>query len=290
MTSDDLLAVLACPRCRSQLVIESAPARSIRCEICALEFTQTASGYDFKAAGLPPRLETSLPIWSKLQANGLMSYQLAPELNLATRERRDVTAFREFMSLEGYVLDVGCGPQPAVPGYIDSTQSIDYVGLDPLPGDRKREFVHISGYAEMLPFADKVFGSVIFATSLDHLLDIRLALAEAARVLRPEGTVYIWTDDLNEAQDMSSWTRRALRIAIRGTEQALTGVRRMGMRRTFHYLRRAIDMQVPAGAVDYFHVALPTVGEVIACLANAGLKVTGKQTYQRSLFLRACVE
>jgi ubiquinone/menaquinone biosynthesis C-methylase UbiE len=288
MHVDNLLRCLACPACHHALIASNTTSGGVRCTVCEMDYRKTSSGYDFTAARLPVGLESRMPLWNRLQDNGLLSYQFAPELNLATRERSDVAAFRGFMSLDGKVLDVGCGPQGSVPGYIDMTAGIDYVGLDPLQGEPSREFVHIAGMAEMLPFADRVFNRVIFATSLDHLLDMNLALKETARVLSTDGAVYIWTDNLEETQDVSSLTSRALRIAVRGSEQALGGIRRMGVRRTVQYLRQAIKMRVPEGAVDYFHVALPTTGDVTGALAAAGLQVTARQAFKRPLFMKAC--
>jgi len=282
MNADDLVQYLICPACRSKLTAE---AHDLSCAQCKAPYGRTASGYDFSSVPLPRNLAAKVPLWDVLQANGSLSYRLAPELNLATAQRADVAAFRSFMRLDGRVLDIGCGPQANVPGYVDSSPRVDYVGLDPLEG--RRNFLHIKGVAELLPFADGTFDQIIFATSLDHLLDLGLSLNEAARVLKPDGRIYLWTDNLEHTQDMSSWLTRAVRIVARGSEQLFAGLKRMGFRPTVRYFREAVRMRVPEGAVDYFHVMLPTVDDVVRALAAAGLHVVTRSVHERSLFLEA---
>src|SRR5439155_20161971 len=117
---------------------------------------------------LPPPdkvLQAKWSLWEELQANGEHSYTTAPEENLSVGARNDVARFAEFCDMRGAVLDVGCGPQIR-PSYAGADR---FVGIDPLRGERRRDFDFVQGIGEYLPFRDDSFDQVLFATSLDHL-------------------------------------------------------------------------------------------------------------------------
>ena len=84
------------------------------------------------------------------------------------------------------VLDVGCDDPAEARGLWPGW--VDHVGLDPAgaPGA-------VLGAAEALPFDAASFDVVAFVTSLDHVLDCRVALREASRVLRPQGACFVFT-------------------------------------------------------------------------------------------------
>ena len=93
------------------------------------------------------------------------------------------------------MLDVGCGTGflinlahdlfERIDG-IDATQAmLDCVDLS--PGN-----VHLhQGIAEDLPFEDQTFDVVTAYSFIDHLEDYRLMISEAARVLKPQGCLYV---------------------------------------------------------------------------------------------------
>lgn len=98
------------------------------------------------------------------------------------------------------VLDVGCGEGVLVRRLAAAGARV--VGVDPSPvalerarraesSDTSTRFVE--GTAEALPFPDRSFDVVVFLNSLHHvpLESMDAALAEAARVLRPGGTLYV---------------------------------------------------------------------------------------------------
>ena len=105
-------------------------------------------------------------------------------------------AARLMAGARGRFLDVGCDDVLLSRGVLHP--EVRYVGLEPSPGASAR--MRVAGYAEFLPFAPECFDAVSFQTSLDHVFDYHLALDEAARVLRPAGTLYLAT---------LLWTHRA---------------------------------------------------------------------------------
>ncbi len=94
------------------------------------------------------------------------------------------------LALPRPVLDLGCGAGQfadlALAGPID-------VGIDPDPRQLPRaratgRYAHLAcADARRLPFADGSFRSVVSISTLEHIPDPELVLAEVARVLRPGG-------------------------------------------------------------------------------------------------------
>lgn len=115
------------------------------------------------------------------------------------------------------------------------------VGLDPSPDmlarARGRGVEAVRGVGEALPFPDASFGRVLLLATLCFLDDPPAALAEARRVLDPDGSLLV-----ADIPRDSRWGRR--------------------------YARRARE-----GDPLYEGVRLRTVGEVEALLEEAGFRV-----------------
>ncbi len=99
----------------------------------------------------------------------------------------------------GRILDVGCGEGGLV--RFLTREGADAVGLECSPvqlrhaeeAARVGAESYVSGRGEDLPFEDGSFDAVIFSNSLHHVPPERMeqALAEAGRVLRPGGLLYV---------------------------------------------------------------------------------------------------
>jgi ubiquinone/menaquinone biosynthesis C-methylase UbiE len=129
------------------------------------------------------------------------------ELRAADEQQR---AMREaYLSEIGWpdqarVLEVGCGQGPVARALASSPGIGEVVGVDPSPifVGKARELAaelanlsFIDGDARALPLDDRSFDVVIFHTTLCHVPRPELALAEAARVLRPEGWLAVFDGD-----------------------------------------------------------------------------------------------
>ncbi len=90
---------------------------------------------------------------------------------------------------KGLVLDVGCDDPTTSAALFPPTA--EYVGLDPFCV--RREPFRLIGLGEFLPFRAASVANVVFNTSLDHILDWHRAIAEARRVLKPGGCLYLAT-------------------------------------------------------------------------------------------------
>ncbi|TLS69041.1 class I SAM-dependent methyltransferase [Mariprofundus erugo] len=93
------------------------------------------------------------------------------------------------------VLDVGCGVGRTLPLYArDIAGHSLYVGLDPIHVNVERDYHFLCAKAEdlaRLTFAAP-FNLVLFATSLDHVRDVRVALDAVKTVLADGGYMVFW--------------------------------------------------------------------------------------------------
>jgi SAM-dependent methyltransferase len=181
---------LVCPVTKEALdyrdgFLETSAARYGRAE--PYDFWDlTPNGYD----------QSNMPaweVWNQLQENGMSSYIEDPVANIAVGPIPEYVAFGEFCDFHGIVLDVGVGPQ-SNPTHLEQCRGKGglFVGIDPLVGEQPRDFAFVKGLGEYLPFRDQLFDQVLFVTSLDHFIDPAVALVEACRVLRDDGTLCIF--------------------------------------------------------------------------------------------------
>lgn len=103
--------------------------------------------------------------------------------------RSEVRALGEFLPGPGIGLEIGVGTgRFAVPLGIA-------IGVDPSPamlGYARRRGIDVAcGVAESLPFRESSFDHVLVVTTICFVDDPRAMLAEAARVLKPQGAVVI---------------------------------------------------------------------------------------------------
>jgi len=141
------------------------------------------------------------------------------------------------------VLDVGCGPQE-IPSYIPSS---GFVGIDPIAESHSFAFAQAIG--EFLPFKDKVFDHVVFATSLDHCIDPKQAMMEAKRVSR--GKINIW---IGERRD---------------------DVPRLALAPEWY-----TKLERPEGAEDKFHMKRFSPSDIREIVNEAGLRIIEERIYQ----------
>lgn len=292
--------LLICPVCQSELDINSLRQHGEgECHTCKYRFSFENGVYDLTP--IPPPHDDVARMWhtwEELQKNGSISYEQDPEHNLSIGMRDDASAFAAFCCPSGLTLDIGCGPQRQIPSY--ATGGVNsYIGIDPLRGVQPRDFVFVQAVAEYLPFRSASFDHVIFATSLDHLLSTKRALAESRRVLKRNGSVAIWFSDLTKLPSSSSILRARIRFALSLLSQLkFKEIWRRSRRklRTDQPLVTAkaqlpayfADMAVPIGAIDHFHFAHPSQTEVVQWLHEVGLTVSKTKIYDTNhVFMQA---
>jgi SAM-dependent methyltransferase len=214
---------------------------------------QSRFGYwDFMPQAWPERNRAEWKTWEQLQANGVVSYKADPGHNLGIGRRADFLEFATFCRFRGNVLDIGVGPQRC-PTHIEFSRERDvfFVGIDPLVGDQPRCFSFVRGLGEYLPFRDGIFDQALFVTSLDHFIDPRPAMKEAARVLQVHGEICVWigekSKDAPKPAQSSEWYER---------------------------------LSIPAGAHDRFHFKRFTAQQFESYVVETQLVVVEQETIE----------
>jgi SAM-dependent methyltransferase len=284
--------LLVCPVCHNGLGLnEVKNGEPINCSKCATSYTFRSGVYNMTPLPLPDDdLKSKWETWEKLQDNGLLSYTTAPEFNLSVGDREDAQAFKAFARASGLVLDIGCGPQKR-PSYLPDDG--DVVGMDPLTGQQPRGFSFLQGIGEYLPFPDETFDHVLYASSLDHIINPRRSLAEATRCLAPGGHINLWIDGLasdDEEPSPAGWKRYPV-LARKGLKSLSRHgwFSKMGPRRTMSYLASVSRMKTPEGASDFFHITHLNPAAVSGWLDELNLTTISSEEHPAfdSLFIKA---
>jgi ubiquinone/menaquinone biosynthesis C-methylase UbiE len=159
------------------------------------------------------RLRAAAPLnWEQYQQclnSGTESYEGLPAVSCSTESHPQSQLFKAFLRpyLRGYVLDIGCGPQP-VPSYLGSFPHKQIVGIDPISRQNDHPFRFVSGVGEFLPFDDEVFDVAVSGTTLDHYYLLDKGLAEAARVLRRGGHFVAWITEFAGAPEYDPYSAK----------------------------------------------------------------------------------
>lgn len=130
---------------------------------------------------------------SKLQYFLLSQIKQRGEINAPSTSiyyQRHLFRMKNFLKdFGGTVLDIGCDNVNV--GASLFPIGSNYIGIDPFSSETGQ--FKIVGVGEILPFASSSFDTVVFNTSLDHILDYNTALEEAYRVLKPGGMIVLST-------------------------------------------------------------------------------------------------
>jgi SAM-dependent methyltransferase len=288
----DINDLVVCPVCHSDLSLDGNNVeKPVCCPGCKRRYSLNSGVYNMTP--VPPAdelLRSKWDTWQKLQDNGLLSYTTAPEFNLSVGLREDALAFRSFCQPSGLILDIGCGPQ-AYSSYLPEVGQV--VGIDPLLGRQPRGFAFVQGIGEYLPFRDETFDQILYASSLDHIMNPRRSLAEAVRCVKRGGKISLWIDGLadDDSEDNQSTAQRYRTLATKGFKSLSrhSWLKKIGLRRTVSYVVSVAKMKVPEGASDCFHFSHLNVAAVLGWLTELSLSITAQQDYPEadSYFIQA---
>ena len=286
----DLRNLLVCPVCHVDLQFDDSGEGAVGCSRCGRNYRSDRDVFNMTPLPLPNGVvKSKWKLWEQLQDNGSLSYSKAPEFNLSIGSRADAQAFKAFAQASGLVLDIGCGPQTR-PSYLPDNGEI--VGIDPLLGQQPREFSFVQGIGEFLPFRDSTFDHILYASSLDHVMEPKRSLAEAVRCLRPSGYINLWIDGIasDAPPEIQSRLKRH-RVVIEKGLKSLSRhdwLTKMGLFRTVSYMASVATMKVPQGAADYFHFAHLNSDTVSSWLKDLDLRTIRESEHPKfdSLFIQ----
>ncbi|WP_419926148.1 class I SAM-dependent methyltransferase [Candidatus Poriferisocius sp.] len=160
--------------------------------------------------------------------------------------RRPTDVLAETVEVSGQdVLDVGCGEGQLVRWL--RGHGARAVGADcgaemlnrALQADPEHPECYVDAPGQALPFDDQSFDVVVFSNSLHHIptADMGLALAEAGRVLRPGGQLYVAEPEIDGPEDSVGYPVIDETEVRTAAQQALDGLdqRQFGPLRRFNY-------------------------------------------------------
>jgi ubiquinone/menaquinone biosynthesis C-methylase UbiE len=184
------------------------------------------------------------------QNNGYVSYGLLAQASLSIVENQTNSEFKKFVRelciSNAPILDIGCGLQE-MPVYLSELPN-ELIGLDPFDSQFNGTF--IKGSAEYIPLRPSSIGTVICATSIDHLFDIELAFQEFRRILIPGGRVIIWDHAGNKPSFNIIRSIRLGFYAIRGKYKINFPKKR------YQIYDNGVVLPIPKGFADPFHTPM----------------------------------
>lgn len=194
MISDRLLSIVRCADCRSALARDAAatPGVHLACTGCGRRYESPADFLDIRP--LQTYAEQTKYLDEALHADARHE-RVSPPL-LGSRIRNNM--LRKFLAPKRgeLVVDLGCGSGRAVLWNRDL--GADVIGIDIAPffsHDARQQIDLMLADLRQLPFADNTFDKAWSLDVLEHLSPEALdgMLAEASRVLKPGGGLFVYT-------------------------------------------------------------------------------------------------
>ena len=133
--------------------------------------------------------------WKIKQLNGWVSVTLLSRASCSIEGNLGALEYSDFIrgaiDKSEFILDIGCGNQELPIYFMHNTlREKVVIGLDPFPSEFSGTL--IKGVAEFIPLADSSVDAVNCASTIDHFMNLDLALHEINRVLRAGGLFSIW--------------------------------------------------------------------------------------------------
>jgi SAM-dependent methyltransferase len=184
----------------------------------------------------------------------------------------------------GRCLDLGCGtgvPTAAVAELGWSVVGVD-ISTDLLDVARQRGLEVLEARADALPFEDSSFDAAVSVCTHTDIDEFPAAVAEVARVLRPEAPfVYLGVHPAFVGP-------HSLFLEAQGVPQLSTGYRRTG-----RYDGSAFGVENPDGVRVRVGAVHLTLHDLFAAFTDAGLTIErfeelGERDYPHVVALRAC--
>ena len=230
MISARLLSLVRCPACHATLAGDAA---LLTCQRCGTRYGATSGDF----LDLRPREsfeEQTKYLDESLHADA--RYERVSPPFLGSKIRNDM--LRAFLAPApgDLVVDLGCGSGRALLWNRDWRAPA--VGIDIAPyfaAEARQEVDLLLGDLRRLPFADATFTKAYSLDVLEHLSPeaLRGMLAEAARILAPGGTLFVYTHVRRNAK-IAVGLRWINRLAQRLDRAGLIDLRQEHLRKSDH--------------------------------------------------------
>jgi len=211
-----------------------------------------------------------------LNNNGYISYQFLKESSISLPDREDVKRFRSFVQKNHYgsvILDIGCGPMD-IPGYLmlDNINDLDIIGLDPIDSNNFNG-LRIVGCSEFIPLPKRSVDTIIFATSLDHVCNLKKTISESLRLLTESGKILVWMSDrtLSPLSRIKYWISEKFRSLKAGYP----------LDKYYLYDNWTV-LGTPPGAVDPFHCDYESPKKIIKMFCKEGMSLLIDKRYSKN--------
>lgn len=219
MISDRLVALVRCPDCHGALV-RAAAGDGLLCQSCGRTYRTPQNEYlDLRPAD--QFAEQTKYLDEALHADARHE-RVSPPL-LGSKIRNDM--LRKFLQLApgDLVVDLGCGSGRALVWNRDLGAETIGIDISPFFAAEARQAVPLLlGDLRRLPFADDTFDKAWSLDVLEHLSPdaLRGMLAEANRILKPGGTLFVYTHVRKNA---------AIAVGLRWINKLARGLERLGL-------------------------------------------------------------
>lgn len=285
-----------CVQCGVTVTIPSEKEGTVTCTSCgfAYRYGENYLKYEFDKL-LFQQFKKKYLLYKTLHNNACLAYYTIQEGSLSLSQRDDVRNFKNYILSQidrGKILDVGCGILDW-PGYLNfkEKEGFEFYGIDPID-NRNFRGVRVTGCAEFMPFQDRFFDALIFATSLDHMCSLEETISESYRVLSKGGKLIVWTADpyisLNERvkTKVLGWIRKLRKPSLPWIDVFhLAPGTNIRVDRFVIYPNFYV-FHIPKGAVDPFHVSYESPQRIVALMKKAKFVLLDRQyNHKNEVFL-----
>ena len=229
MISPALLGVVRCPDCHSALT--GAPA-DLACTSCGRRYPSPGDYLDLRPR---QQFEEQTKYLDEALHADARHERVSPPL-LGSKIRNDM--LRKFLAPAPgeLVADLGCGSGRALLWNRDLGATMTGIDIAPFfSHDARQQVDLLLGDLRKLPFADNTFDKAWSLDVLEHLSPEALAgmLAEAARVLKPGGALFVYTHVRKNAP-IAKGLRLINRLAQQLDRWGLVDLRQEHLRKSDH--------------------------------------------------------
>ena len=259
MISPALRALVRCPACRGALEVEAvapteAAAETLRCAACGERFPQVTeltwiSGHRW-------RLPSARSTWTRRCTPTPATRRVSPPLLQAGVRQRRLRA----SSSSGLAIASSTSAAAAAARDLEPASGAAFIGVDVSPffAHEARARVDLAlADLRQLPFADAAFTKGYALDVLEHLSPAALdaMLAEAARVLGPGGTLFVYSHVRKNA---------AIAKGLRAINALARGLERVGLIDMTQERLRKSDHLNPLADVPHLEAVVARAGFRIA--------------------------